>query len=89
VIDLPPQTRGVASGGPLPTGAREIANDSGRPAYSGPCPPGGTHRYFFKLYALKVARPDGLTRKNCAVELARHAAATAETMGTYQRKGTY
>lgn len=36
----------------VPKGAVEGINDFGKNSYGGPCPPSGTHRYFFKLYAL-------------------------------------
>jgi len=38
----------------IPEGAKQGLNDFRRHNYGGPCPPSGTHRYFFKLYALDV-----------------------------------
>jgi Raf kinase inhibitor-like YbhB/YbcL family protein len=39
----------------LPTGAKHGINDFNKISYNGPCPPGGTHRYVMKLYALDKA----------------------------------
>lgn len=86
VINLPVQTPGLPAGGPLPKGAVQVRNDFRKPDYGGPCPPNGTHRYFFKLYALGTDRLEGLTRSNFAAEIERHALAKAELMGTYRRQ---
>lgn len=36
----------------VPEGAVQGLNDFNKYEYGGPCPPSGTHRYFFKVYAL-------------------------------------
>ena len=58
LYDLPPSAKGLPEGvKALPTGTREGKNDWKRTGWGGPCPPIGTHRYFFKLYALDVVLP--------------------------------
>ncbi|HSM73828.1 MAG TPA: YbhB/YbcL family Raf kinase inhibitor-like protein [Desulfobacterales bacterium] len=55
--------------------------------YGGPCPPKGTHRYFFNLYALDSALglAPGATKKQLLKAMAGHVLAHAELMGRYQR----
>ncbi len=53
VVDLPASQRGLAEGASTDRGAGlEGRNDFGRTRYGGPCPPSGSHRYVFRLYAL-------------------------------------
>ncbi len=67
VAGLPPTSRGLAEG-EVPAGAVEALNDFGRPGWSGPCPPDGTHRYEFRVLAL--AEPSGVTAGQPAGEAA-------------------
>ena len=55
--------------------------------YGGPCPPGGTHRYFFKLYALDTALQLGVgaTKAQVLAAMEGHILAETELMGTYAR----
>jgi len=50
VFNLPTTSRGI-TGGHLPAGAAQAQNGRGQAAYTGPCPPSGTHHYRFTVYA--------------------------------------
>jgi hypothetical protein len=66
---------------------QEGKNDFSRTSYGGPCPPGGEHRYFFRLYALDTTLELGGGADRSTVEKAMdgHVLASAELMGTYSR----
>ena len=70
----------------LPDGAKEVENDFGKKPYGGPCPPFGTHRYVFTLYALDVERLDGLNKRNFVKTVEQHAIGKAKLTGLYKRR---
>jgi Raf kinase inhibitor-like YbhB/YbcL family protein len=71
----------------LEDGSMQGMNDFRKIGYGGPCPPGGTHRYFFKIYALNAALKvePGLTKKQLLKEIEGHVLAQGELMGKYSR----
>jgi len=72
----------------LASGAVQGRNDFGKLGYNGPCPPPGkTHRYFFRLYALdmKLALAAGATRQELEAAMKSHILGSAEHMGTFRR----
>jgi Raf kinase inhibitor-like YbhB/YbcL family protein len=85
VHDIPKDVRVIERGG-LPMGAKQVKNDFGKERYGGPCPPSGTHRYCFRLYALDIDHPQGINKGNFFKLVEEHALAKAELMGTYRRK---
>jgi Raf kinase inhibitor-like YbhB/YbcL family protein len=86
VYNMPQGIRRVERGG-LPAGATQVRNDFGRERYGGPCPPSGTHRYYFKLYALDTDRlEEKITRRNFFEVVQKHMIGSAELMGRYRRK---
>ena len=60
----------------------------GRKSYGGPCPPGGTHRYFFKLYALDLVLnlKEGSSKADLEKAMAGHVLSEAILMGKYSRR---
>ena len=88
VWNIPPETRAIAEDS-VPPGAVQGLNDFGRIEYGGPCPGTGTHRYFFRLYALDtlLALPEGASYGDLEVNLRGHIIAEAELVGTYRRVG--
>ena len=87
VWSIDPSIQEIAEGS-IPQGAQEGASDFGQKGYGGPCPPSGTHRYFFKLYALDSQFDlAGDTRKaDLERVMAGHILAQAELIGLYSRQ---
>ena len=84
VWNIPANTTKIAEGA-APSGAMEGKNSFGHNRYDGPVPPSGTHRYFFRVYALDApltlspdAGHDAVTQA-----LANHVVGTGEFFGTY------
>jgi len=91
IYNLPPDTtrlpEAIRSDGDLPAGAVHGRNSWNRNDYGGPCPPSGTHRYFFKLYALDAMLdlPPGAAKQALLDAMAGHILAETQLMGTYQK----
>jgi Raf kinase inhibitor-like YbhB/YbcL family protein len=69
-------------------GGIQGANSGRRIGYSGPCPPSGTHRYIFKLYALNaplVSPGNRASAKDIEMAMQGHVLAQSQLMGRYAR----
>jgi len=77
----------IRSDDDLPGAAAHGQNSWRRSDYGGPCPPSGTHRYFFKLYALDTTLDltPGATRQQVLDALSGHVLAEGQAMGTYKK----
>ena len=86
VWNIPPQTSAVGEGN-VPKGVQGT-NDFAKSGYGGPCPPSGTHRYYFKIFALdrELDLPFGAKRGQLDAAMKGHVVAQGELMGRYSRK---
>ena len=92
LFNLPAATTSLAEKTPtsatLPGGARQGTNDFHRIGYSGPCPPPGkTHHYIFKVYALdfELDLKSGANRQELLHAISGHVIAQGQIIGTYER----
>jgi len=71
-----------------PAGGIQGTNDFGKRNYGGPCPPSGTHRYFFKIYALdtKLDLKPSARRAELDTAMRGHTLAQGELMARYSHK---
>lgn len=62
-------------------------NDFGKMDYGGPCPPSGTHRYFFKAYALdkELDLEEGASKEEVENKMFDHVIAHGELYGLYKK----
>jgi Raf kinase inhibitor-like YbhB/YbcL family protein len=88
---LPAENIGLVENVPatetLKAGGFQGQNDFGKIGYGGPCPPSGTHRYFFKIYAVDTELPlkAGATKADLEKALEGHVVSKGQLMGTYSR----
>ena len=92
LYNLPAKARALPEAIPpdaeLPDGSRHGENSWRRMGYGGPCPPSGTHRYFFKLYALDTMLDlaAGASKEQLLQAMEGHILAQTEVMGVYTRQ---
>ena len=86
VWNIPSQTNSIAEGS-APNGVQG-ANDFGKSGYRGPCPPTGTHRYSFKIFALdrELELRSDAKRSQVNAAMKGHVIAQSELVGRYSRK---
>jgi Raf kinase inhibitor-like YbhB/YbcL family protein len=92
VYNLPPDLVSLPENIPptkiLSSGGLQGINDFGRIGYGGPCPPSGTHRYFFKLYALDqvLDLQAGATKAQLESVMKNYILGYAELVGLYRKQ---
>jgi len=92
LFNLPAETRELAENIPadrtLPNGAKQGTSDFGRVGYGGPCPPSGTHRYFFKIYALdtQLDLAAGAKKPELLKVMEGHILGQGQLIGKYKRQ---
>jgi Raf kinase inhibitor-like YbhB/YbcL family protein len=87
VWNIDPKTTQSAEGS-APTGAGQGKNDFGEIGYGGPQPPSGTHRYYFKVFALDrtLDLKPGAKRREVDAVMKGHVVAQGQLMGRYSKK---
>jgi len=91
LYNLPPELRQLPPALPtqktLPNDIKQGTNDFNHIGFGGPCPPDGTHRYFFKLYALDqpLDLAPGASKEEVLQAMEGHVLDAAELMGLYGR----
>ena len=71
----------------MPAGSAQGENEGNKPVYMGPCPPIGSHRYFFKLYALDTVLTGLKNPRKADLQQAMqtHVVDSTQLIGTYQK----
>lgn len=86
VFDIDPEVPLVDEGS-VPEDGVEGMTDFGTSGWGGPCPPSGTHRYFFKLYALdvKLELDESVTKHDVEDAMEGHVIEETELVGLYMK----
>jgi Raf kinase inhibitor-like YbhB/YbcL family protein len=90
IYNIPASTRALQEAVPteaqLSDGSLQGKNSAGTPGYQGPCPPSGTHRYVFTLYALDsmLSLSGSANKLGLTLAMDGHILSTAELIGTFR-----
>ncbi len=91
IYNIPASALGLTEATPanaqLVDGSINGKNSWGKLGYGGPCPPSGTHRYFFKLYALDavLGLSSGVDKQGLLAAMQGHILTQGELMGTFSK----
>jgi len=85
VYDIPKNVNNIPRG-TLPAESKQLQNDFGNEEYGGPCPPSGTHRYIFMIYALDVEHLEDVNKHNFFSKVEEHIIEKAKLIGLYKRR---
>jgi Raf kinase inhibitor-like YbhB/YbcL family protein len=87
IWNIPPRTSELRED-EIPEGSSQGRNSWQRTGYGGPCPPSGSHRYFFRLYALHstLTLPASAGKGEVERAMQGHILAETELMGIYKRR---
>jgi Raf kinase inhibitor-like YbhB/YbcL family protein len=90
-FNLPVSVKGLSENVPaqesINGGGKQGTNDFKKVGYGGPCPPSGTHRYYFKLYALdtELTLDSSATKDQLLKAMEGHLLGEGQLMGRYQK----
>ena len=88
IYNIPSSSTGLAEAiapdAQLADGSVQGTNSSRRTGFTSPCPPSGTHRYYFKLHALDTVLdlPSGASKDQLLKAMQGHVLAQGQLMGT-------
>jgi len=82
VKDMPINTKEIKENS-VP--GEQVVNDFRKEDYGGPCPPSGTHRYFFRLYALDAENLEASNKRDFYRQAEEHKIEEAVLMGRYSK----
>lgn len=86
IYDIPPSTLQILENQVPPESVLGVT-DFGKEQYGGPCPPSGTHRYFFKLFAsdIMLSLSKGVSKEEVEKAMEGHILESAEIIGLYKK----
>lgn len=85
IVNIPITIQSIAEGAITLSIGQSIINDGGKNEYIPPCPPNGSHRYIFKIFALNIEKLDNVSKDNFYDKIKPFVVDQAELLTKYRR----